>query len=156
MMPVSDPWCRASPTDTPEGRSPPNNNNKHAYAGTNDCFAHLRVLLVLQAPNPVIRHHTLSDLFAFVSHYVCFRLLFVCFRFPFVCFSSLSFCFRLLLFHCYFAFFRHSLAFISLFICFSLLYSFALVSLSFCFRCFIRLLYFHFHFSFVSLLFRSR
>jgi hypothetical protein len=26
------------------------NNNKHAYAGTNDCFTHLRVLLVLQAP----------------------------------------------------------------------------------------------------------
>jgi hypothetical protein len=29
-----------------------NNNNKHepAYAGTGDCFTHLRVLLVLQAP----------------------------------------------------------------------------------------------------------
>jgi hypothetical protein len=26
-----------------------NNNNKHAYAGTNDCFTHIRVLLVLQA-----------------------------------------------------------------------------------------------------------
>jgi hypothetical protein len=26
------------------------NNNKHAYAGVNDCFTHLRVLLVLQTP----------------------------------------------------------------------------------------------------------
>jgi hypothetical protein len=26
------------------------NNNKLAYAGTNDCFIRLRVLLVLQAP----------------------------------------------------------------------------------------------------------
>jgi hypothetical protein len=26
------------------------NNNKHAYAGTNDCFPHIRVLLVLQTP----------------------------------------------------------------------------------------------------------
>jgi hypothetical protein len=25
-------------------------NNKHAYAGTDDCFTHPRVLLVLQAP----------------------------------------------------------------------------------------------------------
>jgi hypothetical protein len=25
-------------------------NNKHAYAGTNDCFTHLRALLVLRAP----------------------------------------------------------------------------------------------------------
>jgi hypothetical protein len=27
-----------------------NNSNKHAYAGTNDCFTHPSVLLVLQAP----------------------------------------------------------------------------------------------------------
>jgi hypothetical protein len=27
-----------------------NNKNKHAYAGTSDCFTHLRALLVLQAP----------------------------------------------------------------------------------------------------------
>jgi hypothetical protein len=27
-----------------------NNNDKHSYAGTNDCFTHLRVLLVLQVP----------------------------------------------------------------------------------------------------------
>jgi hypothetical protein len=27
-----------------------NNNNKHAYAGTNDCFTHIRDLLVPQAP----------------------------------------------------------------------------------------------------------
>jgi dihydroorotate dehydrogenase len=27
-----------------------NNNNKHAYAGTSNCFTHLRALLVLQAP----------------------------------------------------------------------------------------------------------
>jgi histidinol-phosphate/aromatic aminotransferase/cobyric acid decarboxylase-like protein len=27
-----------------------NNYNKPAYAGTNDCFTHVRVLLVLQAP----------------------------------------------------------------------------------------------------------
>jgi hypothetical protein len=26
------------------------NNNKHVYAGTSDCFTHLRALLVLQAP----------------------------------------------------------------------------------------------------------
>jgi hypothetical protein len=25
----------------------PNNNNKHAYTGVNDCFTHLRALLVL-------------------------------------------------------------------------------------------------------------
>jgi hypothetical protein len=34
-----------------------NNNNKHAHAGTNDCFTYLRVLLVLQAP----RHHSIKE-----------------------------------------------------------------------------------------------
>jgi hypothetical protein len=34
-----------------------NNNNKHAYAGTSDCFTHLRALLVLQAP----RHYCLFE-----------------------------------------------------------------------------------------------
>jgi hypothetical protein len=39
-------------TSIPNIRSIPNNNNnnKHAYAGTNDCFTHLRALLVLHAP----------------------------------------------------------------------------------------------------------
>jgi hypothetical protein len=33
-------------------RSKPKNNNKHGYAGANDCFTHLRIIMVLQAPQP--------------------------------------------------------------------------------------------------------
>ena len=37
-----------------------NNNNKHAYAGTDGCFTHLRALLVLQAPRHDILYYILQ------------------------------------------------------------------------------------------------